>query len=229
MERRVMKDLRGDDIVARDGRLGAIDDVYFDDERWALRYLVVDTGNWLSSHLVLISPASVSGVGLNEVQVDLTRRQVEQAPGAETEQPVSRLYEEAHAAYYGYPYYWVGPSLWGADAMPLSHPALDPGATPEGREKMQQAEQAAVESHLRSSAEIVGYRVEAADGELGHVDDFVFDDQSWAIADLLIDTRSWLPGGKVRVPPSAVEDIDWSGRRVKVRMTREALRRARPV
>ena len=228
MQRSVMKDLRGDDIVARDGRFGSIDDAYFDDERWALRYLVVDTGNWLPGRLVLISPASVRGVQSNEVRVDLTRRQVEQAPGAETEQPVSRLYEEAHAAYYGYPYYWAGPYLWGAGAMPPSRQMLDTRSAPEARERMEQAEEAAAESHLRSSAEIAGYSIEAADGELGHVEDFLFDDESWAIHDLIVDTRNWLPGGKVLVAPGEVESIDWAGKRVKVRLTRDALRRSPP-
>jgi hypothetical protein len=223
-----MKDLRGDDIVARDGRIGSVDDAYFDDERWALRYLVVDTGSWLPGRLVLISPASVSGVRSNQVRVDLTRRQVEKAPGAETEQPVSRLYEEAHASYYGYPYYWAGPYLWGAGAMPLSQPLVDARSTPEGRERMEQAEQEARESRLRSSSEIIGYRIEAADGELGHVEDFLFDDESWAIHDLIVDTRKWLPGGKVLVAPGEVEDIDWAGKRVKVRLTRERLRQSPP-
>jgi hypothetical protein len=112
--------------------------------------------------------------------------------------------------------------------MPLSRDVLDARSTPEDRERMEQAERAAQESHLRSSSEIIGYRIEAADGELGHVEDFLFDDESWAIHDLIVDTRKWLPGGKVLVAPHEVEDIDWAGKRVKVRLTRDALRHSPP-
>src|SRR5690606_36496839 len=106
MLQKVMKDLRGDDIVAHDGEIGSVRDAYFDDEHWTVRYLVVDTGNWLPGRQVLISPASIAGVADGHVRVDLSRDQVEQAPGAEEQQPVSRLYEQSHALYYGYPYYW---------------------------------------------------------------------------------------------------------------------------
>jgi hypothetical protein len=94
------------------------------------------------------------------------------------------------------------------------------------RGELERAEQAARESHLRSSREIAGYRIDAADGELGHVEDFVVDEDRWAIADLVVDTRNWLPGKKVLVPPSAVEDIDWESRKVRLRLSRRELREA---
>lgn len=221
MLQKVMQELKGDDIVARDGRIGSVDDVYFDDAHWAVRYLVVDTGDWLPGKRVLISPASLPPQASVDdyLRVDLTREQVENAPGTGEDPPVSRLMEEAHARYYGYPYYWAGPYLWGI--APLPQPA------PERHEELREmAGQQARESHLRSSAEVVGYRIRAADGELGHVEDFLVDDQSWAIADMVVDTRNWLPGRKVLVPPSAITGIDWENREVRVRLKREELKRA---
>src|SRR5687767_2340606 len=53
---RNIKDLRGYVIRAIDGTIGKVDDFYFDDEDWGIRYLVVDTGSWLSGRKVLISP-----------------------------------------------------------------------------------------------------------------------------------------------------------------------------
>jgi uncharacterized protein YrrD len=233
MLQKVMKDLRGGDIVARDGAIGSVRDAYFDDDHWAVRYLVVDTGNWLPGRQVLISPASVAGIDDGRVRVDLSRDQVERAPGAENQQPVSRLYEESHALYYGYPYYWAGPHLWGPVATPLSAPPTPTARTAnESREITEAREQAlreAEQSHLRSSAEVVGYQIQATDGTIGHVADFLVDDRSWAIADMVVDTRNWLPGKTVRVAPSAIEQVDWSNKQVRVRMTRDQIKQSEEV
>jgi hypothetical protein len=222
-----MKDLRGDDILARDGAIGSVHDAYFDDEHWALRYLVVDTGNWLPGRQVLISPASVRAVGADDLQVDLSRAQVEQAPGVETHQPVSRLYEQSHALHYGYPYYWTGPYLWGPAVMPIAAPPEQAQSASEMRgtqEAAARAEREVAESHLRSAAEVVGYHIEARDGSIGHVEDFLVDLDNWAIANMVVDTRNWLPGNKVGISPSEIESVDWASKKVRVRLTRDQIR-----
>ena len=232
MLQKVMKDLKGDRIEARDGPIGSIHDVYFDDERWAVRYLVVDTGDWLPGKKVLISPASVPAQegGGEYLRVALDREQIEHAPGTGEDPPVSRLLEEAHAHYYGYPYYWAGPYLWGPAALPMAPPAEQSqrSTIAEYGEVRAAAEARARESHLRSSAEVVGYGIHALDGDIGHVEDFVVDDRSWAIADMVVDTRNWLPGKKVLVPPHAIESIDWANRQVSVRLRRDQLKHAPP-
>jgi len=93
----------------------------------------------------------------------------------------------------------------------------------------EQAEREAEQSHLRSSAEVVGYQIQATDGTLGHVEDFLIDDGTWAITDMLIDTRNWLPGRTVRVPPSAIDQVDWSNKQVRVRMTRDEIKASEEV
>lgn len=220
---RALKDLRGDAIVARDGRIGSLDDVFFDDREWSVRYLVVDTGNWLPGRQVLISPHSVQrdAQSKDAIALDLTREQVEGSPGLETDQPVSRQFEEAHARYYGYMQYLAATGATGAVMPPPPSAARDVD-----RGELERAKEAARQSHLRSSRAIAGYRIEAADGELGHVEDFVVDEDRWAISDLVVDTRNWLPGKKVLVPPSAVEDIDWESRKVRVRLARRELKEA---
>ena len=222
MLHKAMQDLKGDPIEAHDGEIGSVHDLYFDDERWAVRYLVVDTGNWLPGRKVLISPASIAHQGrrVPAIRVDLTREQVERAPGIDANPPVSRVLEEAHARYYGHPFYWVGPHLWGPAPMPLAAPPLD---APEYRELLQSAEEQAQGSHIRSSAEVVGYRIRADDGELGHVEDFLVDDESWAIAGVVVDTCNWLPGKKVVVPPAAIAAVDWHKREVMISRQRRAL------
>ena len=223
--KKIMQELKGDSIVARDGAIGSVNDLYFDDEGWAVRYLVVDTGTWLPGRQVLISPASVApgGAQTDQIRVNLTRSQVEQAPDIATDPPVSRLLEAAHARHYDYPYYWSGPYLWGPVPVPFYGP---PPASPVQREVAAMAEQRANESHLRSCAEVAGYEIRAADGEIGHVEDFVVDEQSWAITGMVVDTTNWLPGGKVVIPRDAIEAVDWGSRQVAVRMTREELKRS---
>jgi sporulation protein YlmC with PRC-barrel domain len=218
------RNLQGDAIVAKDGPIGELKDLYFDDERWAVRYLVVDTGRWLPGRKLLLSPACVDSHASteDEIKVALTREQVEHAPGIEADKPVSRQYEEAHARYYGYPEYWAAAGMAGVG--PIPPPAAETG--PQAERALKEAERKAEQSHLRSTAEVMGYAIEAADGTAGRIDDFMVDDQNWRVDALLVDTREWVPGGRVLVSPSAIERIDWMKRAVRVRMTREAIKQS---
>ncbi len=225
-------EIEGMKVAATDGEIGKIVDLYFDDERWGVRYLVVNTGGWLSGRNVLISPRSLQGRGWAEdaVRVALTREQVENSPPIETARPVSRHYEVAHAMYYGYPYYWTGPYLWGLGAYPMVEGARNPPPVgPAEREMAAAAEaekRAAEDSHLRSCVEVVGYRIEAQDGSIGHLQDFLVDDETWGIPYLVVDRRAWLPGGLVVVPPDSVDQIDWGTSTIHLTLTREAVKQS---
>ena len=192
------KHLKDFTIRATDGELGTVADLYFDDENWAIRYLVVDTGKWLSGRRVLISPMSVVHTDWKAKRLDvaLTTSQVEHSPDIDTHKPVSRQHEAEYLGYYGYPYYWGGPYLWGPAFYPagwagsISAPA---DATAETIQKE------SADSHLRSTEAVTGYQIEAKDGEIGHVDGFVVDDTAWAIRYVEVATRNWWPGKKVLV------------------------------
>lgn len=216
-----VKDLRGDKIAARDGEIGSVDQVYFDDQDWRVRYFVVDTGGWLPGRKVLISPVSIDRSRSSEdaIAVGLSRDQVEHSPGIDADKPVDRQYEEAYARYYGISLYWAPPEA--AVVPPVDR-------SDKRAQKLMEAERKAAESHLRSSGEVIGYAIHAADGRIGHVEDLRVDDRNWAVSDLVVDTRDWLPGKKVLVPPSAVEAIDWETREVRLRMSREDVNRACP-
>ena len=222
MMQKLVKDLQGDTIVARDGEIGSLSDAYFDDERWTLRYLVIDTGRWLPGRKVLIAPQSVAQAEGDVLRLELSRGEVERAPGIDADPPVSTFLRQAHEARYGYPY--GGPFLWGAPLGPAAVPPL--AAAPVDRDRADQALRRAEQSHLRATSEVVGCRIHAADGEIGHVEDFVVDDQSWAITSMVVDTRNWLPGKKALVPPSAISGIDWERSMVSVRLTRDELKQA---
>ena len=196
--------------------------MYFDDESWAVRYIIVDTGKWLPGRLVLISAMAVTQPDRvsRQLNVALTREQVRNSPAIDTEQPVSRQQERLHLRYYGYPYYWVGPALWGASTLPAVAtppvPVEAAGAT----------DSDSAESHLRSCREVAGYHLRGTDGELGHADDFLVDDSDWAIRYLVVDTSNWWVGRKVLIAPEWVDSIDWLERSVHVDVTRATVEQA---
>jgi uncharacterized protein YrrD len=223
--------LKGAALVATDGAIGEVDDFYFDDERWAVRYLVVNTGTWLAGRTVLVSPISIKQVDVptNQIFTSLTQRQVENSPGLDAHQPVSRRQEAQLLGYYGYPYYWGSPFLWGAAAYPAAlavppSPGGEVAASSATRARPQEEEEESEDSHLRSMKEVTGYYIQAADGEIGHVEDFVVDDETWAVRYVVVDTRNWLPAKKVLVARDWVERVSWDERKVFVNLTREQVR-----
>lgn len=225
---RSVKHLKKFDIFATDGRIGAVDDLYFDDERWAIRYLVVDTGTWLPGRRVLISPLSVTRTewGEQRLLLSISRRQVHDSPGLDAHQPVSRRQEREYFDYYGYPYYWGQAGLWGAHPLPM---LPSPEQLASQRAKAADAERAAAErgdEHLRSAAEITGYVIHATDGDLGHVDDLLFDDISWAMRYFVVDTSNWWFGQRVLVAPEWISVISWAQRAVSVDLDRQLLKSA---
>ncbi|HEX2226717.1 MAG TPA: PRC-barrel domain-containing protein [Candidatus Binatia bacterium] len=220
-----LTELKGLTMKARDGEIGEVEDFYFDDDKWTIRYLVVDTGTWLPGRRVLISPISVGRADQvnRRVEVDLTRKQIEDSPGVETDKPVSRQYELSYFNYYGYPYYWGGPYAWGPAATPAVMPVPLGTATrsPTSIEEMQRREQESSDPHLHSADEVIGrYYIEANDGDIGHVEEFLIDDESWAIRYMVVDTRNWWPGKKVLVAPQWIERVSWNDSRVYVNLSR---------
>jgi sporulation protein YlmC with PRC-barrel domain len=226
---RNVKDLRGYAIRGTDGVIGKVDDFYFDDEDWAIRYLVVNTGSWLSGRRVLISPIALGHPGWmpRQLAVALTRAQVEHSPDIDTRRPVSRQCEAENLRYYGYPYYWGGAGLWGMGAYPGS-------LTTEGRiEEELRAQRTHSTStsddcHLRSSNAVIGYHIEATDGDIGHVEDLVVDDYTWAITHMIVTTSNWWGGHRVLVAPRWIKDVSWSEAKVSVDRTRQGVNDSPP-
>jgi len=124
-----MEDLEHYAIRATDGAIGQVKDFYFDDEAWVIRYLVVDTGTWLSSRKVLISPIAIGEPNWAEkiLPVSITKEQVKNSPDIDTDKPVSRQHERRYLGYYGYPYYWGGGGPWGDEIYPNTCCRATPG------------------------------------------------------------------------------------------------------
>lgn len=220
---RRMSELTDYTLRAKDGDIGTIDDLYFDDESWTVRHLVVVTGGWLSvQRRVLIPPRAVQHVdaAAHRLVTNLTRQQVEGSPGLDSARPVSRQYEQTLYGYYGYPYYWGGPYLWG----PLIYPTAPPPNTYDAERHA--AEHPPEDAHLRSARDVEGHRIQATDGELGHVADFLVDEETWAIRYLIADPRSWWPGHHVLVPTEWITAVHWNEATVQVNVDKAAVRNA---
>ena len=219
---------KGLTIAATDGDIGSVNDLYFDDLSWTIRYLVVDTGTWLPGRQVLISPLSVRRVD-DKILVDLTRNQVQNSPPVEADKPVNRQQEEAIARYYDQRYYCEGPYRWGL----LAYPGMPPVPTAPIPADAMGEEMAAREREtpsgdptLRSSRDVTGYYIAALDGEIGHVDDFLVEDRAWAIRYLLVATRNWWPGKKVLISPEWIKTVSWADSQVQVDLRRDEIKAA---
>jgi len=187
-----------------DGEIGTLEDFYFEEDRWTVRYLLVDTGKWFSGKRVLISPMSVEGGwGRSGVPLSLTKKQVWNSPEF-TEDALSRACESNVLAYYGYPDYWGAASIWGDYDSPLALAARTSSRIPASPPNSIDPEA----RHLRSIRKSTGYHLHARNGEIGHVDDFLIGEQSWRIRYLLVDTSNWIGGRSVIVSPDTVERID---------------------
>lgn len=232
---RSVKELKGQAIHASDGDLGSVDNFLFDDESWTVRYLVVETGKLLERK-VLISPISIDRKQkMDGLKLSLTKEQIRNSPKIDTDKPVSRQHEAEYFDYYGYPYYWGGTGLWGRTAYPVGHlsarrslgyPDRTSGYAGTAATAKRQAARQEGDPHLRSTQEVIGYYIEATDGNIGHVEDFLMDDENWAIRYVIVDTVNWWPGKKVVMAPQWIKDVSWAESRVYVNHSREHIKNA---
>lgn len=223
-------------VGATDGEIGHVKDLYFDDHAWVIRYLIVDTGSWLSRRKVLITPISIQKPDwpAHRLAAAITREQVKNSPEIDTEKPVYRQHEVRYLGYYGYPGYWGGAGLWGGAMIPFGM-GSGQAALPLGAEAGEQATASAEidrerhrndDPHLRSCNAVVGYDIHATDGDVGHVDGFLIDDETWSIRYLIVNTSNWWVGHQVLIAPQWTGDVSWSDRTVSVDLSREAVKTA---
>ena len=203
-----LKELKGYKIRAIDGDIGSIHDFYFDDLSWRMRFFVVETGGWLLGRKVLIAPGALENPdGTDKViPTRLTMEQVKNAPDVSTEQPVSRQSVAGVFQYYGWPLYFEAPGSMSAAAVPMT------GVEPPAEED--------VDQHLQSARSVMGYDIAATDGDIRHVEDFVYDHDDYVIRYLVADTKDWLPGRHVILTTDSVKSISWTERKVSVDQTR---------
>ncbi len=216
---RSLKELEHYTIYATDGEIGTVVNFLFDDESWTIRYLVAETNGASGGRDVLITPVAFREVDWETrcFRLALTRDKVRHSPGIDTNQPVSRQHEVDYYRYFGYPHYWGGSSLWGSGTYPALLAA--------GR--WDDVEAAAVDrpadQHLRSASEVRGYHIQGTDEAIGHIKDFIVDDETWELRYLVIDTSNGWFGKKVLVEPRWATKVSWEEGKVYFDLTRKAI------
>ena len=221
---RSLKDLERYAVSATDGDIGSIENFLFDDVRWATRYLVVDSGGFLTEGRVVISPVFFRQADwtTRRFHLALTKDKIKNSPSINAERPVSRQHERDYYGYFGYPDYWSYGGLWGMWPYP--------GSFKPGTWQTEQAARAAAareepdDVHLRSVNEVRGYHIQGTDDAIGHVEDFIVDDETWEIRYLVIDTSNWWFGKKVLIAPRWTTSVSWDERKVYVDMTQQQVK-----
>ena len=240
--------LKGYAIEASDGRIGTVKTFLFDDRTWKIRWLVIDTGTWLTGRQVLIHPSAIGQPDHEEqhLPVHLTKAQVEASPDILQDQPVTMQMQSRLYDHYDWDPLW-GPDFYGAGMTGLGMPGLGMSGlgmtglgmggglgTPtlaEGRAMEADTMQRGAEDgdpHLRSMTAVRGYHIHATDGSIGHVENFLLDDATWAIRYLIIDTRNWWPGARVLVSPYAVVSIEWGENQIRLNVSRDQVKASPP-
>jgi uncharacterized protein YrrD len=213
--KRSVKSLIGFAIGATDGEIGKVKEFYFDDRTWNIRYLVAETGSWLSGRKVLISPGSLLMPDWESkvFSVNLTQEQVKNSPDIDTDKPVSRQQERDLSKYYPRTGFWAG-GLWAGGVgttgmiMPVQESIEEAILNEEDNDP-----------HLRSTDKVTGYSIKATDGDIGDVEDFIIDESTLIINYMVVDTGNWFPGKKVIISPKWIKEIKWDTSEVVVNAT----------
>ena len=211
----------GHKLAALDGDAGHVKDFYFDDKTWVIRYLVADTGSWLTGRQVLLSPHAFAIMDADgkTLHLKVHKKQIENSPSIEAHKPVSRQYEIEYYNYYGWPAYWNGDSMWGIGSFPVVFPPSKDQM--EAQSKYHHRD----DKHLQSTRAVTGYAIQATDGEIGTVSGFMVDDRSWAIHELVVAAGHWYAGKEIYIAPGKVERISYEESKVYVKLTKADLQR----
>ena len=231
---RSTNDLQDYALRATDGPIGKVCDFYFDDQSWAVRYLVVDTGTWLTQRKVLISPILIGHPDSSEKElpIPISKEQVKHSPEIDTDLPVSRQQEMSQLQYYGFGNYWGGTGLWGEGNSPLLMVGNGASMPPPSSVAEAALDQRIAASHrhddvhLHSYKKMEDFHIQANDGEIGHVDGMLIDAETWAIRYLVVNTSNWWMGHKVLIAPKWIEGVSWSEEIVMVNMTQKKIKDA---
>ena len=217
---RSVKSLYGFKITAEGSEIGKVHEFLFDDEAWITRYLVVDTGGWLPGKKILIPPVVFGQPDwrTREFPINLKKKQLEAFPGIDENKPVSRQHQIDLFRHYGWPPYFPLAGYYGVPPPP--HPA----STEKGLETSASEDEG--DPHLRSTREVIGYHISATDGDIGHAEDLILNDDMWSVGYLIVDTKNWLPGRKVLVSPQWIKDISWDIRKISVDLDREMIKKS---
>ncbi len=215
-----LSEIQGYSIDALDKvDLGHIETFYFDDSTWIVRYFVINTGSWLSNRQVLMSPVEAGEPQTQQqvVPIQLKMQEIQQAPEADLQQPVSHQHEQALAKHYGWTPYWEEA---GSDV----HAGVEGAELQRARLKQQRQEQG--DPNLRDLDEVTGYHLQTYDEEIGRVEDFIAETATWTIRYVVVNTGTWLSGRQVLISPYWIDTIDWTDKEARLELTADEIRQS---
>jgi hypothetical protein len=207
------QELYGHKLAATDGEIGEVKDFYFDDQSWLIRYVVAETGTWLTDRQVLLSPRAFGRLdaAAKVLHVNLSRKRIEDSPSITTHRPVSRQHEEDYHNYYGFPFYWE------------TQPA--PEQCPPGTTAKHHGHNQRDDAHLRSTKALIGYKIEASDGAIGSVSGFMVDIRTWVIRNVVVETGRWYSGKEIHIAPGQIDRVCYDESKLFVKLTLADIKR----
>ncbi|WP_087973228.1 PRC-barrel domain-containing protein [Oceanobacillus rekensis] len=217
--------LKDYNIVATDGELGKVKDLYVDDQKWDLRYVSIDTRKWLPGKKVLLSPTSFVGVNEEEkkLEVKYDKETVRNSPDVPEESQLSRETEQRLEEYYGWGPNLADPVIYGGGQMAT----VNLIRTPQPTTTEPLYDPVNPEDDLRSGDEVIGFRVHANNGKLGNVADFIYDDAHWKIRYVVVESRDSILNTKYYVyNTDKIESADWLEGDLYINGSLETLERA---
>lgn len=214
-------------IKASDGPIGSVTDVLFDDASWTVRWIVVDTGDWLPGRIILLPPSVLGHPDAvnRSFPVRLTRNAVKASPDVDSHRPVSRQYETSLYDYYGWSPYWgSGYYMGGYGFMGGIIPMETDPEVQRRADDLARGTRANDDPHLRSAMSVTGYHLHATDGNIGHLSDILLDDADWTIRYLVVDTSNWWMGKRVLISPRSASYINWTEHLINLDVSQDRIK-----
>lgn len=214
-----MSELKSYQVYTEDGKIGPVAHLLIDLHKWAIRYFIVQSKT-LRRGMAVVSPYAISRFNPREkiVELNVTAHELDKAPHFNDQDfPFpSRKQEESFHNHFGWQPYWIGENLWGRESKPIGSQAQISIA-----EENYQWEAASSMSHLASSSSFLGFNFYVHEGVFGTLQGFLFDEQTWSIKYLIIDS---LDGTSVIVPPHWVSHIDSNRRDIFAELSETQIR-----
>ncbi|MBZ0158171.1 MAG: hypothetical protein K8I29_18395 [Alphaproteobacteria bacterium] len=203
-------------VVSGDGDIGTVREFYFDDDIWAIRYLAVYADIWLPGRKLLISPLALKSTDweLPKLTVPFTKAELKATPVIGLDGPVTRRHQIDMYLYYGWLPYWLEEEYYDVSPPPR-----------QVESKQSPDEEKAADPHLFGTSEMIEFRIEALDGDVGHIEDFIMDEDDWVIHYLVVALDD--PNPEVESHKSVLISTEWvqkivrSEERVYVDLDRE--------
>lgn len=215
-----IKDLGYYSVETQDKTEGKITDFLFDEKQWVIRYIEADFGSLFQSKKVLIPRAFLDkpDAQAKKFPVNLSNSEIEKCPELDKHLPVSRKYEEELSRHYRINPYWNVAYMGSAIAYYPPRPVHIPDKIVTEQD---------VDTILRSFNEVQGYRIQAIEGKIGHINDILVDDDDWQIVYTIVDTSNWIPWSKhVIIPVSYLANINYAKNEVEIKLKTEDIKNA---